>query len=246
MSFLQKLKEFIVSNINTAVLEADRDIHLQLLPEVPAHRITSDAEAIEAAHRLAAEFAREASARDRERRLPVDELNAFSQSGLWAITVPKEYGGAGVSWRTLTEVIRIISAVDPSLGQLPQNHLVIVEHIRLDGSEEQKRFFFDLVLNGVRFGNAFSERGNQHVADFKTVIKPDGEGFEVALIPHTVANTAFAATAVGSAVNLEIDLVARYVERLLGARVAVEAAGGEGAQAARGRGGKSDGHGRGS
>jgi len=32
-----------------------------------------------------------------------------------------------------------------------------------------------------------------------------------------VANTAFAATAVGSAVNLEIDLVARYVERLLGA-----------------------------
>lgn len=179
MSFLQKLKEFIVSNINTAVLEADRDIHLQLLPEVPAHRITSDAEAIEAAHRLAAEFAREASARDRERRLPVDELNAFSQSGLWAITVPKEYGGAGVSWRTLTEVIRIISAVDPSLGQLPQNHLVIVEHIRLDGSEEQKRFFFDLVLNGVRFGNAFSERGNQHVADFKTVIKPDGEGFEV-------------------------------------------------------------------
>ncbi len=49
-----------------------------------------------------------------------------------------------------------------------------------------------------------------------TVNEVDDEGFEVALIPHTVANTAFAATAVGSAVNLEIDLVARYVERLLG------------------------------
>ena len=45
---------------------------------------------------------------------------------------------------------------------------------------------------------------------------PDDEGFEVALIPHTVANTAFSASVVGSAVNLEIDLVARYVERLLG------------------------------
>lgn len=40
-------------------------------------------------------------------------------------------------------------------------------------------------------------------------------GFEVTIIPHTVAHTAFAATRVGDAVNLEIDLVARYVERLL-------------------------------
>ncbi|WP_262071558.1 riboflavin synthase [Stenotrophomonas sp. Marseille-Q5258] len=48
-----------------------------------------------------------------------------------------------------------------------------------------------------------------------TVNDVDDAGFEVALIPHTVASTAFAATGVGSAVNLEIDLVARYVERLI-------------------------------
>ncbi|WP_411832989.1 riboflavin synthase [Pseudoxanthomonas mexicana] len=48
-----------------------------------------------------------------------------------------------------------------------------------------------------------------------TVNEVDGEGFEVALIPHTVAHTAFAQTRIGDAVNLEIDLVARYVERLL-------------------------------
>lgn len=51
-----------------------------------------------------------------------------------------------------------------------------------------------------------------------TVNEADGEGFEVALIPHTVAHTRFAETGVGDAVNLEIDLVARYVERLLGER----------------------------
>ncbi|WP_411849880.1 riboflavin synthase [Stenotrophomonas sp. LGBM10] len=51
-----------------------------------------------------------------------------------------------------------------------------------------------------------------------TVNDVDDTGFEVALIPHTVAHTAFAATGVGSAVNLEIDLVARYVEKLIGAR----------------------------
>jgi riboflavin synthase len=50
-----------------------------------------------------------------------------------------------------------------------------------------------------------------------TVNAVDEAGFEVALIPHTVAHTAFAATRAGDVVNLEIDLVARYVERLLAA-----------------------------
>ena len=51
-----------------------------------------------------------------------------------------------------------------------------------------------------------------------TVNEVDDTGFEVALIPHTVAHTRFAETGVGDAVNLEIDVVARYVERLLGER----------------------------
>lgn len=51
-----------------------------------------------------------------------------------------------------------------------------------------------------------------------TVNGIDDDGFEVALIPHTVAHTAFSATRVGDAVNLEVDLVARYVERLLAER----------------------------
>jgi len=35
------------------------------------------------------------------------------------------------------------------------------------------------------------------------------------LIPHTVSNTALGSLAAGSRVNLEIDLIARYVERML-------------------------------
>ncbi|HEY4555900.1 MAG TPA: riboflavin synthase [Lysobacter sp.] len=53
-----------------------------------------------------------------------------------------------------------------------------------------------------------------------TVNEVDDDGFEVALVPHTVAHTAFSATRPGDAVNLEIDLVARYVERLLAGRAA--------------------------
>jgi riboflavin synthase len=48
-----------------------------------------------------------------------------------------------------------------------------------------------------------------------TVNAVDDAGFEVALIPHTVANTAFRALREGDAVNIEVDLLARYVERLL-------------------------------
>jgi riboflavin synthase len=51
-----------------------------------------------------------------------------------------------------------------------------------------------------------------------TVNAVDDAGFEVNLVPHTVAHTAFGETAVGAAVNLEVDTVARYVERLLHTR----------------------------
>lgn len=51
-----------------------------------------------------------------------------------------------------------------------------------------------------------------------TVNAVDDTGFEVALVPHTVAHTAFHALREGDAVNLEVDLLARYVERLLATR----------------------------
>lgn len=45
----------------------------------------------------------------------------------------------------------------------------------------------------------------------------EGTEMSINLIPHTVDNTALHALAPGAQVNLEIDLIARYVERMLGA-----------------------------
>ena len=45
--------------------------------------------------------------------------------------------------------------------------------------------------------------------------RPDGCELSINLIPHTVQNTALGALATGARVNLEIDLLARYVERML-------------------------------
>jgi riboflavin synthase len=47
-----------------------------------------------------------------------------------------------------------------------------------------------------------------------TVNRVDGDVFEVQLIPHTLEVTTLGALAAGARVNLEVDLIARYVERL--------------------------------
>ena len=51
-----------------------------------------------------------------------------------------------------------------------------------------------------------------------TVNAVDDVGFEVALVPHTLAHTAFSQTQPGDPINLEVDMLARYVERLLSAK----------------------------
>ena len=139
-----------------------------------AHVIRSDAEAIETAGRIAERLAAGAARRDRDRILPHQEIEIFSDSGLWAITVPKAFGGAGVSHVTLTEVVKIISDADPSLGQIPQNHFCLVDAIRLEGTPAQQAYFFAEILKGRRFGNAFSEAGGKHVLDIQTRLVRNG------------------------------------------------------------------------
>jgi len=51
-----------------------------------------------------------------------------------------------------------------------------------------------------------------------TVVGVRGRVFSVTLIPHTLQVTTLGELKVGDAVNLEIDIIARYVERLLEAR----------------------------
>ncbi len=58
-----------------------------------------------------------------------------------------------------------------------------------------------------------------------TVVESDDEGFTVSLIPTTLQRTTLGAKAVGAAVNLEVDVMAKYAERLLAAH-RLEPAGG--------------------
>ncbi len=52
-----------------------------------------------------------------------------------------------------------------------------------------------------------------------TVAALTGEGFQVALIPHTLEVTNLSALRSGATVNLEVDVIAKYVERILERRL---------------------------
>ncbi|MEU5332622.1 SfnB family sulfur acquisition oxidoreductase [Streptomyces asoensis] len=141
-----------------------------------AHVIADDAEALAVAASLAAEFRPGASARDAGRRLPRAELDRMSASGLLAVTVPADHGGADVGARTLAEIFRLLATADASLAQIPQSHFAYVNVMRRQGTPEQREFFFAELLAGRRFGNAQSEAGTRHVQDIRTRLEPRPDG----------------------------------------------------------------------
>lgn len=138
----------------------------------------SGAQAVAVAHTLAAGFAETSARRDAERLLPGPELDQLAESGLLAITVPREYGGSELPAAMVAEVFRILASGDPSIAQIPHSHFVYVNAMREPGTPAQQEFFFREVLDGKRFGNAQSEIGTKHVRDIRTTLTPDPAAVE--------------------------------------------------------------------
>ena len=130
------------------------------------HVIENDLEAIHAAYHVA-DFALEGrNARDQQRFLPFAEIDLFSQKGLGGIRIPKQFGGAFVSNKTLAHVFRILNKADSSVGQIPQNQIALLNMIQIMGTEQQKQFIYQEILQGKRLANGGPER---HTKDSKTL-----------------------------------------------------------------------------
>ncbi len=145
----------------------------------PAPQLRSPAEAIAVARAFAAEIAPGAIERDAERSVPVAELEALGRTGILALGVPVERGGGGAAAATIVEVMRIISAADPAIGQIPQNHFMLVDALVRYGDVAQKELLLGEVVRGARFGNAWSERGGRHALDTKTTLRETAEGLRL-------------------------------------------------------------------
>jgi riboflavin synthase len=109
---------------------------------------------------------------------------------------------------------RALQAGDEFGGHMVTGHvdgLAKVTAITADGGS--KRFDFDVPPALAKF---IATKGSVTLDGTSlTVNTVTGHGFSVNLIPHTLTVTTWGRTRPGDTVNLEIDLIARYVARLM-------------------------------
>ncbi|WP_445660800.1 SfnB family sulfur acquisition oxidoreductase [Acinetobacter sp. F16] len=142
------------------------------------HVVKNGQDAINAAYQVA-DFALEGrNERDQKRQLPFAEIDLFSQKGLGGIRIPQNFGGAFVSNKTLAHVFRIINKADSSVGQIPQNQIALLNMINIMGTEQQKTFIFNEILQGKRLANGGPERNTKDTKTLNTLLTiEDGHYF---------------------------------------------------------------------
>jgi riboflavin synthase len=107
---------------------------------------------------------------------------------------------------------------DPLGGHVVQGHVDAVGRVRSVTPEgDGRRVWVDAPETVVRY---CIEKGSIAVDGASlTIAAFDDDGFEVALIPHTLAVTTLGSLEPGDEVNLEADVLGKVVERLLTARL---------------------------
>jgi riboflavin synthase len=106
-----------------------------------------------------------------------------------------------------------LRAGDALGGHYVQGHVDGVGEIRSVAAEGDDVIVWIDAAEHLRY---LVEKGSVTVEGVSlTVAGVDERGFSVALIPHTLAETTLDALAAGDSVNLEVDVLAKYVERLL-------------------------------
>ena len=107
-----------------------------------------------------------------------------------------------------------LRAGDPLGGHYVQGHVDAVGGIRSSEPEgDSRRVWIDAPPDVLRY---CVEKGSIAVDGVAlTIAELDADGFAVALVQHTLAVTTLGDLRPGDAVNLEVDVLAKYVERLV-------------------------------
>jgi riboflavin synthase len=110
---------------------------------------------------------------------------------------------------------RALKVGDELGGHILSGHVdAVAEIVSRRPEGESVRFTFAVP---APFDKAIAPKGSIALDGVSlTVNEVDGRRFGVNIVPHTQANTTFGAAQAGDRVNLEIDVLARYVARLLG------------------------------
>lgn len=109
---------------------------------------------------------------------------------------------------------RSLKLGDEMGGHLVSGHVdCTAEVVERKADGDSFRFTFKVPVDFARF---IAEKGSVSVDGVSLTVNEVGDDtFGVNIIPHTCAVTTFGTLAVGDIVNIEIDMLARYVARLL-------------------------------
>lgn len=116
------------------------------------------------------------SERERTRHLPYESVDAIRQSGLLALRVPVEHGGAGGTIRDQMQAVVAIASVDSNVAQAIRPHFFFVEELRTHGSERSRQRWWPHLVGAVLVGNALSESSARRPGVIDTRLTPDGHG----------------------------------------------------------------------
>ena len=98
-------------------------------------------------------------------------------------------------------------------GHIVQGHVDTTAEI-VEIEQQDNSWFFRVKLD-TRFSKYIIHKGSITLDGVSlTVNNVTNSGFNVMIIPHTYQNTIFRTYAIGSIVNIEIDMLAKYIEKL--------------------------------
>ncbi|GIO30817.1 MULTISPECIES: riboflavin synthase [Paenibacillus] len=101
-------------------------------------------------------------------------------------------------------------------GHLVQGHADMTGTVRRL-SKEQNAVLIDIAPNKPDLNKFIIPQGSVTVDGVSlTIARTDGESFTVSVIPHTLAETGLSGLKAGSIVNIECDIIGKYVHALLG------------------------------
>jgi alkylation response protein AidB-like acyl-CoA dehydrogenase len=119
---------------------------------------------------LFAEIQAGAVEREREHRLPREEVRKLAAAGFGALRVPTEFGGSGLTFPEFTELLIDLAAADSNLPQIFRGHIALVEDQLVAAPSERRSAWLERFVAGEIVGNAWSEVGSGAVGVSGTVV----------------------------------------------------------------------------
>ena len=132
---------------------------------------------------------------DEEQHFPVDTFKRAGELGMLGVTLPEEYGGAGLSYVDYANVIEELAVVDSGFGlSVAAHNSLCTGHIYLAGNDEQKKKWLPKLTSGEWIGAwGLTEPGSgSDASGLRTTAVKDGDDWILNGTKNFITNATYA------------------------------------------------------